>query len=264
MTVELGAGTWALLAGGAALAGWVDALVGGGGLILIPLLLAAAPQVPYATVLASNKLASVSGTASAAATLVRRVRPPGRVLCFAVPLALACAAAGALLAAGMNAAIMRPITIALLVGVGIFVALRPDFGARARPRPWTGWRAAAVLVVVGAIAAYDGFFGPGTGMFLIMAFTALLGQNFVASAAMAKVINTATNLGALCVFLLGGHVWWSLGLVLAAANICGAQLGARTVLGGGTRLVRYALLALVVVMSAYLAYQQFLGSQAAG
>ena len=243
MTMDLGLHTWALFLGGAALAGWVDALVGGGGLILIPLLLAGAPQIPYATVLASNKLASVSGTASAAVTLSLRVRPPLRVLLPAVPLALVCAAAGA-----------------LLVGVGIFVALRPDFGARARPRPWTGWRAAAVLAAVGVIAAYDGFFGPGTGMFLIMAFTALLGRTFLESAAMSKVVNTATNLGALCVFLAGGHVWWAFGLALAAANVCGAQLGARTVLGGGTRLVRYALLALVVVMSAYLGYQQFLGS----
>ncbi|WPF66217.1 MULTISPECIES: TSUP family transporter [unclassified Corynebacterium] len=264
MTVELSVGTWALLTGGAALAGWIDALVGGGGLILIPLLLTGAPQIPYATVLASNKLASVSGTASAAVTLVRRVRPPGRGLWFAVPLAAVCAAAGALLATGIDSAVMRPVTIVLLVSVGIFVALRPNFGAQASPRPWRGWRAVAVLLVVGVIAAYDGFFGPGTGMFLIMAFTALLGQNFVTSAAMSKVINTATNFGALCVFLAGGHVWWTLGLVLAAANICGAQLGARTVLGGGTRLVRYALLALVVVMSAYLGYQQFLGSQAAG
>ncbi|WP_018118204.1 TSUP family transporter [Corynebacterium mastitidis] len=260
MTMDLGLHTWALFLGGAALAGWVDALVGGGGLILIPLLLAGAPQIPYATVLASNKLASVSGTASAAVTLSLRVRPPLRVLLPAVPLALACAVAGALLATSLDSAVMRPVTIALLVGVGIFVALRPDFGARARPRPWTGWRAAAVLAAVGVIAAYDGFFGPGTGMFLIMAFTALLGRTFLESAAMSKVINTATNLGALCVFLAGGHVWWAFGLALAAANVCGAQLGARTVLGGGTRLVRYALLALVVVMSAYLGYQQFLGS----
>ncbi|MGV0435686.1 TSUP family transporter [Corynebacterium mastitidis] len=229
MTMDLGLHTWALFLGGAALAGWVDALVGGGGLILIPLLLAGAPQIPYATVLASNKLASVSGTASAAVTLSLRVRPPLRVLLPAVPLALVCAAAGALLATSLDSAVMRPVTIALLAAVGV-------------------------------IAAYDGFFGPGTGMFLIMAFTALLGRTFLESAAMSKVVNTATNLGALCVFLAGGHVWWAFGLALAAANVCGAQLGARTVLGGGTRLVRYALLALVVVMSAYLGYQQFLGS----
>ncbi|KQB87128.1 TSUP family transporter [Corynebacterium lowii] len=260
MTVELGIGTWALFLGGAALAGWVDALVGGGGLILIPLLLSGAPQIPYATVLASNKLASVSGTASAAITLTRRVRPPVRVLIYAVPLALLCAIGGALLATSLDSAVMRPVTIVLLVSVGIFVALNPSFGSTVQPKAWKGWRAAAVLAAVGLIAAYDGFFGPGTGMFLIMAFTAILGRNFLESAAMSKVVNTATNLGALCVFLVGGHVWWGFGLALAAANICGAQIGARTVLGGGTQLVRYALLALVVVMSAYLGYQQFLSS----
>jgi uncharacterized membrane protein YfcA len=94
-------------------------------------------------------------------------------------------------------------------------------------------------------------------MFLIMAFTAVLSQDFLRSAALAKVVNATTNLGALLVFILGGHVWWQLGLALAVANIAGAQLGARTVLGGGARFVRAALLVLVVVMSAYLGWQQF-------
>ena len=108
-----------------------------------------------------------------------------------------------------------------------------------------------------AIAFYDGIFGPGTGMFLIMAFTAIFSQNFLTSAAMAKVVNTCTNVGALVVFIVGGHVEWALALVLAVANIIGAQLGARTVLGGGAKLIRYALLALVVVMSVYLSWQQW-------
>ena len=94
-------------------------------------------------------------------------------------------------------------------------------------------------------------------MFLIMSFTAIFSQNFIKSAAMAKVVNTATNLGGLATFIIGGHVWWTLGIALAIANIAGAQLGARTVLGGGTKLVRYALLTLVVVMSVNLAWQQW-------
>ena len=94
-------------------------------------------------------------------------------------------------------------------------------------------------------------------MFLIMAFTSIFAQSFLTSAAMAKVVNTATNLGALIVFIIGGHVWWTLGIVLAVANIAGAQLGARTVLGGGAKFIRYALLTLVVVMSCYLGWQQW-------
>lgn len=89
--------------------------------------------------------------------------------------------------------------------------------------------------------------------------TGILSRNFLTSAALSKVINTATNFGALVVFIAGGHMWWTLGLVLAAANIVGAQLGARTVFAGGTRLIRAALLVMVVVMSIYLTWQQISG-----
>ena len=113
-------------------------------------------------------------------------------------------------------------------------------------------RLAGGVCLAAAVGFYDGAFGPGTGMFLIMGFTALFAQNFLQSAAMAKVVNTATNLGALGVFIAAGYVDWVLALSLAAANIVGAQIGARTVLGGGAKLVRYAMLTLVVVLTVYL------------
>ncbi|QPK79238.1 TSUP family transporter [Corynebacterium lizhenjunii] len=255
--VEIAASQWAILAGGAALAGWIDAVIGGGGLVLIPLILAVAPQLAPATALATNKLAAVSGTASAAYTLVRKVRPPAGELVRYGAVAVVCSGGGALAASLMDADVMRPLIIVLMVAVGIFVALRPSFGEGDAAGKHYGWRTWAGAGAVAAIAFYDGIFGPGTGMFLIMAFTAIFSQNFLRSAAMAKVVNTCTNVGALVVFIAGGHVLWSLGLVLAAANIAGAQLGARTVLGGGTKLIRYALLSLVIVMSVYLSWQQW-------
>ena len=107
-----------------------------------------------------------------------------------------------------------------------------------------------------AIGAYDGIFGPGTGMFLIMAFTAVFSQQFLQSAAMAKVVNTATNLGALLVFGFGGYIDWKLAITLAVANVVGAQIGTKTVLKGGSKLVRIALLVLVVVLCARLLQDQ--------
>ncbi|QGU03485.1 TSUP family transporter [Corynebacterium comes] len=245
---------WAVLIGGAAVAGWVDAVIGGGGLVLIPLLLAVVPGLAPATALGTNKLVGLSGTTSAAWTLVRRVRP--RITPWYVVLAMVCSGAGALSASLIDAAVMRPLIIVLLLAVGTFVALRPSFGTGAGGGEVGRWRRWLVLLAVGVIAFYDGIFGPGTGMFLIMAFTALLSQDFLRSAAMAKVVNASTNLGALLVFAWGGHVWWQLGLVLAVANIVGAQLGARTVLGGGAALVRVALLLVVIVMSSLLTWQQ--------
>ena len=115
------------------------------------------------------------------------------------------------------------------------------------------WIFAAIAAVIGA---YDGIFGPGTGMFLIMAFTAVFSQQFLQSAAMAKVVNTATNLGALLVFGFGGYIDWKLAITLALANVVGAQIGTKTVLKGGSKLVRIALLVLVVVLCAKLLQDQ--------
>lgn len=255
--MDFGLSGWAVLTIGAAVAGWVDAVIGGGGLVLIPLILAVAPQLAPATALATNKVAAVSGTASAAVTLVKKVRPPKGELIRMGLIALVCSGLGAVAAALMDKDVMRPVIIVLMVAVGIFVAFRPDFGSGDGQGLRGGWRTWAALGAVAAIAFYDGIFGPGTGMFLIMAFTAIFSQNFLTSAAMAKVVNTCTNVGALVVFIAGGHVVWALALVLAVANIIGAQLGARTVLGGGAKLIRYALLVLVVVMSVYLSWRQW-------
>ena len=247
---------FALLVAAAALAGWVDAVIGGGGLVLIPVLMAGTSMLP-AAILATNKLAAVSGTASAAVTLVRRVGVPRQTWGYAL-IAGALSAVGALLASLIDASLLRPLILVLLIAVGVFVALKPEFGTAQSVDDApviTPRRVLAAAGLVAAIGFYDGTFGPGTGMFLIMGFTALFAQNFLRSAAMAKVINTATNLGALAVFIAGGFVDWPLAIALAVANVIGAQIGARTVLGGGAKLVRYALLTLVVVLSAYLAFQ---------
>lgn len=257
MGVDLAVSGWGILIAGAALAGWIDAVIGGGGLVLIPLILAVMPQLAPVTALAVNKVAAVTGTASAAVTLVRRVRPPTRLLLLYIPVALVCSGAGALAASSLDKQVMRPLIIVLMLVVGLVVVFKPSFGTGESSTLPRGWRLWVALGAVGLIAGYDGIFGPGTGMFLIMAFTALLSQNFLTSAAMAKVVNTSTNAGALIIFISGGHVWWQLALVLAVANVLGAQLGARTVLGGGTKLIRYALLALVIVMCSYLGWQQY-------
>ncbi|AKK02054.1 TSUP family transporter [Corynebacterium epidermidicanis] len=255
--MSLGVGSSAVLVGGAAVAGWVDAVIGGGGLILIPLIMAVMPQLAPAVALATNKLAAVSGTASAAYTLTRKVDVDKRRLLVYVPVAMLCSGVGALAASMIAKEVMRPIVIVLMLFAGIFVALKPDFGEGESLDAPARVRRIITVVLVGCIAFYDGIFGPGTGMFLIMVFTGVLSQNFLASAALTKVVNTSTNVGALVVFIIHGQIWWQLGLLLAVANIAGAQLGARTVLGGGTKLIRYALLTMVVVMSCYLAKQQW-------
>lgn len=248
---------WGILIAGSMAAGWVDAMIGGGGLILIPLLMAVFPGMSPAMVVATNKVAAVTGTASAAVAYLRKVPVPRQLAVVFIPIAAVCSGVGALIAAMISKDVMRPMVIVLMLIVGTIVALRPSFGQGESEEAPSISRRVLTLLGVGAIAFYDGIFGPGTGMFLIMVFTGILSQNFLASTALTKVVNTATNLGALVVFAVGGHIWWQLGLTLAVANVIGAQLGARTVLGGGTRLIRILLLCMVVIMSCYLGWQQW-------
>lgn len=250
--------TLTLLLGASLLAGFIDAVIGGGGLILIPAMLVAVPGLAPATALGTNKVAALSGTIAAAVSYLRSIPLPKRPLVVATVTAFGLAALGALTATLVNPDIMRPVIIVAVLAVGTYVALRPNFGkeGRSMPRATQKWYIVA-LIAVAVIGYYDGVFGPGTGMFLIIAFTSILGTSFLHSAAAAKVVNVATNAGALLVFGLGGHIWWSLGLVLAVANIAGSLLGSRLVLSKGTALVRVALLAIVVALSVKLLIDQF-------
>lgn len=247
----------AALLAAAGVAGWIDAVVGGGGLVLIPVMLLAMPGLPPATALGTNKFTAVWGTASAAVTFLRRTDVPRRFLAVAVPLALVSSGLGAAAAALISTEWMRPIVLVLLLAVGLWVTLRKDFGGGGRsPSPRT---ARLGLLAATAIAFYDGIFGPGTGTFLIMAFTALVTGDFLRSAAMAKVVNLATNVGAITVFAIGGHVVFAVGALLAVANVAGAQLGARMAINRGSGFVRVALLVVVVVMVAKLGWETVSG-----
>ncbi|HEY9312549.1 TSUP family transporter [Williamsia sp.] len=247
-----------LLLAAAGVAGWIDAVIGGGGLILIPAMLIAFPTAVPATALGTNKLAAVAGTSVAAVNYSRVVKVPRKLALMSVPIAFTCSAAGALSATAVSAEIIRPLVIVLMLAVGIFVAVRPSFGSNSgESPPLTGRQMVGGCIAFAVIGYYDGIFGPGTGMFLIIALTALLSRNFIESAALAKIANTATNLGALVVFAIGGNIWWALGLMLAVANVGGSILGSRTVLNRGTGVIRIALLTVVVVMSLKLAWDQW-------
>jgi uncharacterized membrane protein YfcA len=242
----------------AAAAGWVDAVVGGGGLLLLPALLIAAPGMPLATALGTNKLAAIAGTGTAAVTYARRTTIDWAVAGPAAGCAVLASGAGALLAGRVPAAAYRPVVLGVLVAVALFVTLRPAVGLVAVPQRRTRARiAAAVAVAGGVIAAYDGLVGPGTGTFLVLAFTTLVGADFVHGSAMAKLVNTGTNLGALVVFAATGHVLWWLGATMAVCNIAGAVLGARMALARGAGFVRLVLLVVVLALILKLGVDQW-------
>lgn len=242
----------------AACAGFIDSMVGGGGLVQLPALLAGYPAEPPATLLGTNKLAGILGTVSALSRYARSVRIPWRTLLPTAAVALPCALFGASLAAVLSPAVFRAAVPVILTAVLLYVLKNRGLGARHAPVALSGARRAAALAGVAAVAAYDGFFGPGTGNFLMLFYVRVYGFDFVNAAASARVVNAATNLGALLYFGTHGHIRWPLALALGACNIAGSIVGAHTALRHGSRFVRAAFVVVVgalIVRTAWNAYQ---------
>jgi uncharacterized protein len=244
VTPELGA-TTAVLVVAALGAGWIDAVVGGGGLIQVPALLLALPGATPAQVLATNKLASICGTTTSSLTYYRRVRPDLRTALPMAALACAGASGGAACATLLPARVFRPMVMAALLAVAGYVWRSPDLGARVALR-FGGRRHLVVAGGVGlALGFYDGIFGPGTGSFLVVTLVGLLGYAFLPASALARITNAATNLGALLVFVPRGAPLWATGLLMGVANLVGGYAGARTAVARGSRFIRAALLVVV-------------------
>lgn len=238
-------------------AGFVDSIVGGGGLIQLPALFAAFPSAAPATLFGTNKLASIVGTTSAAVQYSRRVEIPWRVAGPGAIAALVGSWYGAKAVAYLDPAILRPLILALLVLVALYTFLRKDLGAVSR-EPEHGRRSVAIaLGVGGVIGFYDGFFGPGTGSFLIFLFIRLLGMDFLRASVSAKILNVATNLAAISFFVGNVELMWKLAAVMAVCNLTGSILGSRMALRHGTGFVRKMFLAVVTVLIARLTYDTF-------
>ncbi|MFJ8695463.1 sulfite exporter TauE/SafE family protein [Streptomyces roseolilacinus] len=248
-----------LLCLAALLAGWIDAVVGGGGLLLLPALLLGVPHVPAAQCLGTNKAVSIVGTTGAALTYLRRTPVPVRTAAGIGLAALAGSMGGAFLAAGVSSEVLRPVILAVLLGVAAFVLLRPSFGTGTVPRgPVRRARVVtAVVLVGGGLGFYDGLFGPGTGTFLVLALTAVLHLDLVTASATAKVVNVCTNAGALAMFAYQGNVLWRLAALMAVFNLAGGTLGARMALRKGAGFVRGVLLVVVFSLVAKLAFDQW-------
>ncbi|MCA1712830.1 MAG: TSUP family transporter [Actinobacteria bacterium] len=239
-------------------AGTLDAVVGGGGLIQLPALLLVLPHYPVVQLLGTNKLAAVAGTGSAAVTYSRRIdvhRPTAVRMCVA---AFVGSALGALLATVAGSSVLRPVVLVALAAVWLYTLRRPALGEvealRLTPRVQTAVAVSGGLL----IGLYDGFVGPGTGSFLVFLLVGVVGLSFLHASATAKAVNTMTNLAALLLFGLGGHVLWGLGAAMAACNLTGSQIGTRLALRRGSAWVRRVFLVVVAALIVRLAYDVLL------
>ncbi|WP_432558046.1 TSUP family transporter [Granulicoccus sp. GXG6511] len=244
-------------------AGWVDAVVGGGGLIQLPALLIGLPaDTPTAHVLGTNKISSVAGTLTATITYARKIALHVPTLIPLVLSAFAGSAAGAAMARLIPKTALTPIVLVALIAVGLFTVFRPELGLVHQPRHAGFGEIVRTAAIGGSVGLYDGILGPGTGSFFVIAMVAVLGYGFLEASAKAKIANLTTNVAAISVFGLNGEILWGIGALMAVANLSGGWLGARTALRNGSAFVRKVFLIVIgalVLKLAYDTWRQFFG-----
>ena len=247
----------ALVTTASALAGFVDAIVGGGGLVLVPALFSVYPAAAPATLFGTNKGAAVWGTGLATAQYARRVTMNWATLAPAAVAALGGSFAGAWAVTHVPGEGLRKALPFVLLAVFLYSISRRDLGHVHAPHLGRVAERAVAVAIGLTLGFYDGFFGPGTGSFLVFLFVRVLGYDFLHASAGAKLVNTATNAAALALFAATGHVWWAIALSMAVANVAGSLLGARLALKHGSRFVRVVFIVVVGALILRTAYDAF-------
>ncbi len=245
--------TLLLLCAFSLLAGFIDAVVGGGGLIQLPAVLILMPSIALPTVLGTNKFASFFGTTMAVQRYARHITIDWRTVAPAAAAAGAFAFIGSRAVTLLNPAVLRPLVLVLLIAVAIYVFLVKELGLIHQPKHAPQKARVIGMIIGAAIGFYDGFFGPGTGSFLIFAFVGIFGFDFLSASASAKAVNWATNFASLLYFTTHGNVLYGIGLAMAASNVLGAMLGTRVAIAKGSRFVRVLFLVIVCGLIAKLA-----------
>ncbi|MFB2551719.1 TSUP family transporter [Ensifer soli] len=235
----------AFLVVAAFVAGFIDSIAGGGGMIALPALLIAG--VPPLETLGTAKLQSLFGSGSASLAYARRGHVHLRTQLPLAVISAAGAAVGALAATVMPAYLLRLILPFLLIAIALFFAVKPDIDDSERARKIGAFAFAATLVP--AIGFYDGIFGPGTGSFFMLALVTLAGFGVLKATAHTKVLNFGSNLGSFVVFAVSGAVLWKLGLMMGAGQFLGAQLGSRLAIRSGARIIKPMLILSCVALT---------------
>jgi uncharacterized membrane protein YfcA len=238
-------------------AGFIDAIVGGGGLIQTPAGLILLPNLPVSTVIGSLKIPAFSGTSFAAYQYMKKVTMNWKLLLIMMALAIPSAFIGSTLLTYMSNDFMKPLLLFILSLLAVYTYAKKNFGqhiAKDISQKKQILNAVMISVVVGF---YDGFIGPGTGSFLVVAFIALMGFDFLHASANAKMVNLSTNFGSICLFVLKGKIIWAIAIPMAASNACGGWMGAKLAINKGNGFIRIFFLVVVVGTLIRFAYDIF-------
>ena len=239
-------------------AGFVDAMAGGGGLIQLPALIIGLPNKELPLILGTNKVPSIFGTSAAARNYFKNLKPDIPLTITMMVPAFIGSMAGAALAASVPKEFFKPFIVLLLTSVAIYTWRKPELGMSENLK-FTNQKRLFLVALIGLlIGFYDGIFGPGTGTFLVFFLVSGIGYAFLKASGTAKLVNIATNAGAILSFQITGHIWWQLGLLLAIANVSGAILGSRLAIKGGSPLVRKVFLAVTFLLITRVAWDTFI------
>ena len=239
-------------------AGFVDAMAGGGGLIQLPALLIGLPNKELPLILGTNKVPSIFGTTAAARNYFKNIKPDIPLTVSMMGPAFIGSITGAAFAATIPKDFFKPFIVFLLITVAIYTWRKPALGMNENLKFTHKKRLLFVALIGLLIGFYDGLFGPGTGTFLVFFLVSGIGYAFLKASATAKLVNIATNAGAILSFQLTGHIWWQLGLLLAFANVLGAVIGSRLAIKGGSPLVRKVFLAVTFLLITRVAWDTFI------
>lgn len=250
--MELGADIIVLLFVVAALAGFIDAIAGGGGLITIPALLMIG--IPPALALGTNKLQACGGSFSASLYFLRKKAVSLKDIWFLLLCTFCGASIGTILIQLIDSSIIKKVLPFLILVIGLYFLLTPKLGEKDSQKR-ISYSAFALSAALG-IGFYDGFFGPGTGSMLSLAFVTLLGFNLTKATAHAKVLNFTSNVSSLIFFLIGGQILWILGIVMMCGQVIGATLGAKMVLTKGQHIIRPMVVLMSFIMTIKMAFDQ--------
>lgn len=255
--MTISATTLLLLCLFAFLAGWVDAIAGGGGLIQTPASLILLPQLPVATVIGSLKIPAICGTSLAVFQYVRKISLQWKTMLVICLLAFLAAFAGSTLLSSIGNKWMKPIILVTLTAVAIFTFRNTNWGQQPQKNiSNVTFRKRMGLICI-VLGFYDGFIGPGAGSFLMMAFISFLGMDFLRAGANAKLVNVSTNLGSIALFLIKGSIIWTIAIPMSFSNGLGGFLGAKMAIAKGNIFIRKLLLFVILLTLIRFGYDVF-------
>jgi uncharacterized membrane protein YfcA len=239
-------------------AGFIDAIVGGGGLIQTPAILVVLPQYPVATLLGTTKIPSFFGTSMAAMQYAGRVPIQKKLLVLMCILALAAAYTGSKTVSLVSNTFMKPVIFGILILVALYTFSKKDFGVATSGQLSKKKELIFSSVFAIVIGFYDGFIGPGAGSFLILFFISMLGFDFLKASAHAKFVNLATNIGSIIFFGGSGHILFQYAIPMAICNFTGSLVGARLAIWRGNAFIRIFFLLVITGTIIRFGYDIFL------